>query len=112
MVLRNVQVSGQCRSNSFPRRTLHCIKQFYSLVQSVVLMLWLIERELHAQIRSYIGKREGKKKCVFVLKGRPPAPRAAHASATLGCRGYICGGRVMVRDVQCCSFASVHDCVV
>ncbi|XP_028293465.1 kelch domain-containing protein 1 isoform X2 [Gouania willdenowi] len=28
------------------------------------------------------------------IQGRPPAPRAAHASATLGSRGYICGGRV------------------
>ncbi|XP_016533759.1 kelch domain-containing protein 1 [Poecilia formosa] len=27
--------------------------------------------------------------------GRPPAPRAAHAGATLGRRGYVCGGRVM-----------------
>lgn len=31
------------------------------------------------------------------VQGRAPAPRAAHASATLGHRGYICGGRVMVR---------------
>lgn len=30
------------------------------------------------------------------VQGRAPAPRAAHASATLGHRGYICGGRVMV----------------
>lgn len=30
------------------------------------------------------------------MQGRAPAPRAAHASATLGHRGYICGGRVMV----------------
>ncbi|KAI3367188.1 hypothetical protein L3Q82_008243 [Scortum barcoo] len=28
-------------------------------------------------------------------QGRAPAPRAAHASATIGCKGYICGGRVM-----------------
>lgn len=33
----------------------------------------------------------------FCVQGRAPAPRAAHAGATLGCRGYICGGRVMVR---------------
>uniref|UniRef100_A0A671V448 Kelch domain-containing protein 1-like n=1 Tax=Sparus aurata TaxID=8175 RepID=A0A671V448_SPAAU len=36
--------------------------------------------------------------------GRPPAPRAAHASATVGCRGYICGGRVMetrTSDIHC-----------
>ncbi|XP_056914808.1 kelch domain-containing protein 1-like isoform X2 [Takifugu flavidus] len=36
--------------------------------------------------------------------GRAPAPRAAHASATLGHRGYICGGRVMetrTSDVHC-----------
>uniref|UniRef100_A0A3B3ZDX6 Kelch domain containing 1 n=1 Tax=Periophthalmus magnuspinnatus TaxID=409849 RepID=A0A3B3ZDX6_9GOBI len=26
-----------------------------------------------------------------------PAPRAAHASASIGSKGYICGGRVMVR---------------
>ncbi|XP_037652595.1 kelch domain-containing protein 1-like isoform X3 [Sebastes umbrosus] len=32
--------------------------------------------------------------------GRAPAPRAAHASATLGCRGYICGGRVENPGVQ------------
>lgn len=34
------------------------------------------------------------------MQGRAPAPRAAHASATLGHRGYICGGRVMVRAHQ------------
>ncbi|XP_056446343.1 kelch domain-containing protein 1-like [Gadus chalcogrammus] len=36
--------------------------------------------------------------------GRPPAPRAAHASATLGSKGYVCGGRVMetrTNDVHC-----------
>lgn len=33
-------------------------------------------------------------------QGRAPAPRAAHASATLGHRGYICGGRVLVRAQQ------------
>ncbi|CAL8273543.1 unnamed protein product [Merluccius merluccius] len=31
--------------------------------------------------------------------GRPPAPRAAHASTTLGSKGYVCGGRVMVRRI-------------
>lgn len=30
------------------------------------------------------------------VQGHAPAPRAAHASGTLGHRGYICGGRVMV----------------
>lgn len=38
----------------------------------------------------------------FCVQGRAPAPRAAHASATLGGRGYICGGRVMVRSL--CAF--------
>ncbi|MEQ2162539.1 hypothetical protein GOODEAATRI_020738 [Goodea atripinnis] len=33
--------------------------------------------------------------------GRTPAPRAAHAGATLGCKGYVCGGRVMVRALTC-----------
>ncbi|XP_056151478.1 kelch domain-containing protein 1 [Lampris incognitus] len=36
--------------------------------------------------------------------GRAPAPRAAHASATLGCKGYVCGGRVMetrTSDIHC-----------
>ncbi|KAF7201623.1 kelch domain-containing protein 1 [Nothobranchius furzeri] len=36
--------------------------------------------------------------------GRPPAPRAAHAGATLGSKGYICGGRVMetrTSDIHC-----------
>lgn len=32
----------------------------------------------------------------FCVQGRTPDPRAAHASATIGKRGYICGGRVMV----------------
>lgn len=32
----------------------------------------------------------------FPTKGHLPAPRAAHASAILGNKGYICGGRVMV----------------
>lgn len=36
----------------------------------------------------------------YCVQGRAPAPRAAHASATLGHRGYICGGRVMVRAHQ------------
>ena len=35
--------------------------------------------------------------CVGCGQGRPPAPRAAHASTTLGSKGYVCGGRVMVR---------------
>lgn len=39
------------------------------------------------------------------LQGRPPAPRAAHAGATLGCKGYICGGRVMVS----CSYLIVQQ---
>lgn len=34
------------------------------------------------------------------VQGRAPAPRAAHASATLGRRGYICGGRVMVSIIH------------
>uniref|UniRef100_W5LLP8 Kelch domain containing 1 n=1 Tax=Astyanax mexicanus TaxID=7994 RepID=W5LLP8_ASTMX len=29
--------------------------------------------------------------------GRAPAPRAAHASATINNKGYVCGGRKMVR---------------
>ncbi|XP_076013917.1 kelch domain-containing protein 1 [Genypterus blacodes] len=36
--------------------------------------------------------------------GSAPAPRAAHGSATLGSKGYICGGRVMetrTSDVHC-----------
>ncbi|XP_062325407.1 kelch domain-containing protein 1 isoform X1 [Osmerus eperlanus] len=36
--------------------------------------------------------------------GRAPAPRAAHASATLEHRGYVCGGRVMetrTSDIHC-----------
>lgn len=39
--------------------------------------------------------------------GRSPAPRAAHASATIDCRGYVCGGRVMetrTSDVHCLDF--------
>lgn len=39
--------------------------------------------------------------------GRAPAPRAAHTSATTGCRGYICGGRVRETrssDVHCLDF--------
>lgn len=31
---------------------------------------------------------------VFLLQGRPPEPRASHASAILGSKGYICGGLV------------------
>ncbi|KAM9842092.1 kelch domain-containing protein 1 isoform 2-T2 [Aulostomus maculatus] len=41
--------------------------------------------------------------------GRAPAPRAAHASAILGCKGYICGGRVMetrTSDVHCLDLES------
>uniref|UniRef100_A0A667ZE71 Kelch domain containing 1 n=1 Tax=Myripristis murdjan TaxID=586833 RepID=A0A667ZE71_9TELE len=37
-------------------------------------------------------------------QGRAPAPRAAHASATLGNKGYVCGGRVMetrTSDIHC-----------
>ncbi|XP_053701188.1 kelch domain-containing protein 1-like isoform X1 [Synchiropus splendidus] len=37
-------------------------------------------------------------------RGRAPAPRAAHSSATLGCRGYVFGGRVMetrTNDIHC-----------
>lgn len=36
--------------------------------------------------------------------GRAPAPRAAHASAAIGSKGYICGGRVMetrTSDIHC-----------
>ncbi|MBN3298831.1 KLDC1 protein, partial [Amia calva] len=36
--------------------------------------------------------------------GSPPAPRAAHACATLGSKGYVCGGRVggtRTNDVYC-----------
>ncbi|KAM8914528.1 kelch domain-containing protein 1 isoform 2-T9 [Spinachia spinachia] len=39
--------------------------------------------------------------------GRAPAPRAAHASAAVGCKGYICGGRVMetrTSDIHCLDF--------
>uniref|UniRef100_A0A3Q3MFW2 Kelch domain-containing protein 1-like n=1 Tax=Labrus bergylta TaxID=56723 RepID=A0A3Q3MFW2_9LABR len=41
--------------------------------------------------------------------GRAPAPRAAHASATIGRRGYICGGRVMetrTNDIHCLDLES------
>uniref|UniRef100_A0A3Q4I3X1 Kelch domain-containing protein 1-like n=1 Tax=Neolamprologus brichardi TaxID=32507 RepID=A0A3Q4I3X1_NEOBR len=41
--------------------------------------------------------------------GRAPAPRAAHGSAALGCRGYICGGRVMetrTNDIHCLNLES------
>ncbi|KAM6912487.1 kelch domain-containing protein 1 isoform 2-T3 [Xenentodon cancila] len=41
--------------------------------------------------------------------GLAPAPRAAHTSATLGSRGYICGGRVMetrTSDVHCLDLES------
>ncbi|XP_029973292.1 kelch domain-containing protein 1 isoform X2 [Salarias fasciatus] len=43
------------------------------------------------------------------IQGRAPAPRAAHASATLGCRGYVCGGRVMetrTSDIHCLNLES------
>ncbi|KAJ0009152.1 hypothetical protein NQD34_016567 [Periophthalmus magnuspinnatus] len=36
--------------------------------------------------------------------GRAPAPRAAHASASIGSKGYICGGQVMetrTSDIHC-----------
>lgn len=36
--------------------------------------------------------------------GRAPAPRAAHASATIGSKGYVCGGRIKetrTNDVFC-----------
>ncbi|KAK5857566.1 hypothetical protein PBY51_010803 [Eleginops maclovinus] len=42
-------------------------------------------------------------------KGRTPDPRAAHASATIGHRGYICGGRVMetrTNDIHCLDLES------
>ncbi|XP_015244967.1 PREDICTED: kelch domain-containing protein 1 [Cyprinodon variegatus] len=41
--------------------------------------------------------------------GRPPAPRAAHASTALGSRGYIFGGRVVetrTNDIHCLDFES------
>uniref|UniRef100_A0A8P4GAQ8 Kelch domain-containing protein 1 n=1 Tax=Dicentrarchus labrax TaxID=13489 RepID=A0A8P4GAQ8_DICLA len=41
--------------------------------------------------------------------GRTPTPRATQASATLGCRGYICGGRVMgtrMSDIHCLDLES------
>ncbi|XP_067336464.1 kelch domain-containing protein 1 isoform X2 [Channa argus] len=41
--------------------------------------------------------------------GHAPAPRAAHASATIGGRGYICGGRVMETrtiDIHCLDLES------
>uniref|UniRef100_A0A7N8Y4S6 Kelch domain containing 1 n=1 Tax=Mastacembelus armatus TaxID=205130 RepID=A0A7N8Y4S6_9TELE len=43
------------------------------------------------------------------IQGRAPAPRAAHSSATIGCKGYICGGRVMetrTSDTHCLDFES------
>ncbi|XP_070834673.1 kelch domain-containing protein 1-like [Chaetodon trifascialis] len=43
------------------------------------------------------------------VHGRPPGPRAAHASATLGCRGYICGGIVVetrMNDIHCLDLES------
>ncbi|XP_068195393.1 kelch domain-containing protein 1 isoform X2 [Antennarius striatus] len=41
--------------------------------------------------------------------GCAPAPRAAHASSILGCRGYICGGRIMETrrsDIYCLDLES------
>ncbi|XP_073784015.1 kelch domain-containing protein 1-like isoform X5 [Danio rerio] len=41
--------------------------------------------------------------------GGAPAPRAAHASATIGCKGFICGGRVKdtrTSDLHCLDFSS------
>ncbi|XP_050989768.1 kelch domain-containing protein 1 isoform X1 [Labeo rohita] len=41
--------------------------------------------------------------------GRAPAPRAAHASATIGSKGYVCGGRIRetrTSDVYCLDFNS------
>ncbi|XP_035281007.1 kelch domain-containing protein 1 isoform X2 [Anguilla anguilla] len=41
--------------------------------------------------------------------GLAPAPRAAHAGATLGSRGYVCGGRVMetrMSDIHCLDLES------
>ncbi|XP_047201968.1 kelch domain-containing protein 1-like isoform X2 [Girardinichthys multiradiatus] len=41
--------------------------------------------------------------------GRTPAPRAAHAGTTLGCKGYVCGGRVMetrTYDIHCLDLES------
>ncbi|XP_041810099.1 kelch domain-containing protein 1-like [Chelmon rostratus] len=43
------------------------------------------------------------------IHGRPPGPRAAHASAMLGCRGYICGGIVKetrMSDIHCLDLES------
>lgn len=45
----------------------------------------------------------------FCVQGRPPGPRAAHASAMLGCRGYICGGIVKVRALHAFQLFS-HVC--
>uniref|UniRef100_A0AAY4BSX7 Kelch domain containing 1 n=1 Tax=Denticeps clupeoides TaxID=299321 RepID=A0AAY4BSX7_9TELE len=40
----------------------------------------------------------------FYQQGSPPAPRAAHASASVDNKGYVCGGRVMetrASDIFC-----------
>ena len=42
----------------------------------------------------------------FCVQGRTPDPRAAHASATIGKKGYICGGRVMVGALHHFQFLS------
>ncbi|KAI1895574.1 hypothetical protein AGOR_G00107640 [Albula goreensis] len=42
-------------------------------------------------------------------QGLAPAPRAAHAGATLGSKGYVCGGRVMetrTNDIHCLDLES------
>ncbi|XP_075874164.1 kelch domain-containing protein 1 isoform X2 [Nelusetta ayraudi] len=61
-------------------------------------VFWGWNNEVHVFNPAEAGWSEPK------THGRAPAPRAAHASATLGHRGYICGGRVMetrTSDIHC-----------
>lgn len=37
---------------------------------------------------------------IHFLQGQPPEPRASHASATLGHKGYICGGLVRTLNLD------------
>lgn len=61
-------------------------------------VFWGWNNEVHVFNPAEAGWSEPK------THGRAPAPRAAHASATLGHRGYVCGGRVMetrTSDIHC-----------
>lgn len=35
-----------------------------------------------------------------IIQGTTPSPRAAHACATVGNRGYVFGGRYMVSELK------------